>query len=90
MAGSLADPTPGVRSCQAAVRRARATAPLADDAEKVTRIVAALASLNLVYYALRFGQERGLITKGGDEPLADSVPQPGAVIIEYVDEGALQ
>jgi hypothetical protein len=48
-------------------------------------IVAALASLNLIYYVLRFGQERGYIPKGGDEPLAE--PEPGAVTIEYVDEG---
>ena len=48
-------------------------------------IVATLASLNLVYYVLRFGQERGYIPKGGDEPLAE--PEPGAVTIEYADEG---
>jgi hypothetical protein len=48
-------------------------------------IVAALASLNLVYYVLRFGQERGLISKGGDVPSAE--PEPGAVTIEYADEG---
>lgn len=51
-------------------------------------IVAALASLNLVYYFLRFGQERGLIANGGDEPMADVTAEPGAVTIEYVDEGA--
>ena len=48
-------------------------------------IVAALASLNLVYYVLRFGQERGYIPKGGDEPLPE--PRPGAVTIEFADEG---
>jgi hypothetical protein len=53
-------------------------------------IVAALASLNLVYYFLRFAQERGYITKGGDEPLPDPVVEPGAVTIEYVDEGTAQ
>ncbi len=51
-------------------------------------IVATLASLNLVYYFLRFGQERGSIPKGGDEPLVDANAEPGAVTIEYVDEGA--
>jgi hypothetical protein len=48
-------------------------------------IVAALASLNLVYYFLRFGQERGFIPKGGGEPPAEE--EPGVVTIEFVDEG---
>lgn len=55
-------------------------------------IVVALASLNLVYYLLRFGQERGLVPGGGDGPLADAAAGavgPGPVTIEYVDDGAV-
>ncbi len=52
-------------------------------------IVATLASLNMVYYFLRFGQERGFIPKGDEEPLADATVEPGAVTIEYIDEGAV-
>ncbi len=48
-------------------------------------IVAALASLNLVYYVLRFAQVRGYLPTGGGDPSADE--GPGAVTIEYVDEG---
>lgn len=48
-------------------------------------IVAALASLNLLYYALRFAQERGYLPKGGGEPTPDA--EPGVVTIEYADEG---
>lgn len=67
------------------------------DIRNLFLIIAALASLNLVYYVLRFAQERGLITKGGDAPPAEvdaGVPveeaptdDDGAVTIEYVDEG---
>jgi hypothetical protein len=55
------------------------------DVRGLFTIVAALASLNLVYYALRFGQERGLLGRGGDDPSPD--PEPGGVTIEYVDDG---
>jgi len=48
-------------------------------------IIAALASLNLVYYTLRFAQERGYLPKGADVPI--SLPEAGAVTIEYADEG---
>ncbi len=50
-------------------------------------IVAALASLNLVYYSLRFAQERGLLRRGGDDPSPDA--EPGVVTIEYVDDGVV-
>lgn len=50
-------------------------------------VVATLASLNLVYYLLRFGQERGLIPKGGGGPPADQVPVQEPVTIEYADDG---
>ena len=55
------------------------------DVKGLFTIVAALASLNMVYYILRFGQERGLITKGGNDPLTDA--EPGVVTIEYADDG---
>jgi hypothetical protein len=50
-------------------------------------IVAALASLNLVYYILRFGQERGYLPVGGDDPSPETTA--GAVTIEYADEGMI-
>jgi hypothetical protein len=49
-------------------------------------IVAALASLNIVYFALRFAQARGLLHRGGDESLPDA--ESDYVTIEYVDEDA--
>jgi hypothetical protein len=55
------------------------------DVKGLFTIVAALASLNVVYFALRFAQERGLLSKGGDEPPTDA--EPGVVTIEYADEG---
>jgi hypothetical protein len=55
------------------------------DIQNLFIIVATLASLNMVYYFLRFAQERGYIPKGGDDPEPDA--EPGAVTIEYVDEG---
>ena len=73
-------------------------------------IIAALASLNLVYYALCFAKERGLLSGGGGEPSPDAEPhpgsapepspgsapgtapgpdpKPGAVTIEYAEDGA--
>ncbi len=62
-------------------------------------IVAALASLNLVYFTLRFAQARGLLGGGGetspdaeDEPGPVPAPsgEPDAVTIEYVEDGTPQ
>jgi hypothetical protein len=46
-------------------------------------IVATLASLNMVYYGLRFAQERGYISKGDESPTV--AVEPGVVTIEYAD-----
>lgn len=46
-------------------------------------LVAALASLNLVYYGLRFAQERGYLPGGGDDPSTDATAR--AVTIEYAE-----
>ncbi len=53
------------------------------DIGKLFIIVAALASLNMVYYSLRFAQMRGLIPTGGDGPVPDA--EPGFVTIEYAE-----
>jgi hypothetical protein len=53
------------------------------DIGKLFVIIAGLASLNMVYYCLRFAQERGYIAKvEGPSPVAVG---PGAVTIEYAD-----
>jgi hypothetical protein len=59
------------------------------DVRGLFTIVAALASLNLVYYALRFGQERGLLPQGGGDPNPDAEvdTDDGGVTIEYVEDG---
>ena len=46
-------------------------------------LVAALASLNLVYYGLRFAQKRGYLHGGGGDPSPDV--EPNVVTIEYAD-----
>jgi len=46
-------------------------------------IVATLASLNMVYYTLRFAQKRGFIQGGVDNPTPDV--EPSIVTIEYAD-----
>ena len=53
------------------------------DIGKLFIIVAALASLNMVYYTLRFAENRGLIRTGGDDPVPDA--EPGFVTIEYAE-----
>ncbi len=53
------------------------------DIGKLFIIVAALASLNMVYYTLRFAENRGLIQMGGDDPIPDA--EPGFVTIEYAE-----
>jgi hypothetical protein len=53
------------------------------DIGKLFIIVAALASLNMVYYTLRFAQMRGLIPTGGGDPIPDA--EPSVVTIEYAD-----
>jgi hypothetical protein len=53
------------------------------DIGKLFIIVAALASLNMVYYTLRFAENRGLLHTGGDDPVPDA--EPGFVTIEYAE-----
>jgi len=53
------------------------------DIGKLFIIVAALASLNMVYYTLRFAEMRGFLPMGGDDPIPDA--EPSVVTIEYVD-----
>ena len=70
------------------------------DIKGLFTIVAALASLNLVYFALRFAQARGLLGGGGGDTSPDAEHEPGpapapsgepdAVTIEYVEDGAPQ
>lgn len=53
------------------------------DISNLFMIVATLASLNMVYYGLRFAQERGYISKGDESPTV--AVEPGVVTIEYAD-----
>ena len=46
-------------------------------------IVAALASLNMVYYTLSFAEKRGFLPPGGDDPAPEA--EPGFVTIEYAE-----
>ena len=53
------------------------------DIGKLFIIIASLASLNMIYYGLRFAQERGYISKGEGSPVIAA--EPGVVTIEYAD-----